>query len=246
MHVRALISGLWVGGIVLQGLLVVVLLARKGWKSFPIFASYASVSFASSVAGFLIYRHLNAYFYFFWIKESITVILGLAVVYEIFSHLFSLHTALRKLATNVFQIAVVVLIVLALSVIYWHSPAGLHGASTGVLAAEEAARILEVGLLLVLFLSTSAFGLHWKQSIFGIGIGLGIFTAVQLIGVTMRSQVGPAVADVISVTSILAFDISLLIWIGYMLVPERVATGEVPKTAQLEQWNQAIAELIHQ
>jgi hypothetical protein len=33
---------------------------------------------------------------------------------------------------------------------------------------------------------------------------------------------------------------------GYLLAPERAATAvEVPKQAQLEQWNQAVMELIN-
>ena len=45
---------------------------------------------------------------------------------------------------------------------------------------------------------------------------------------------------------IVAFDCSLLIWLGYLLAPpERQPTPlDVPK-AQLEQWNQAVMELIN-
>jgi hypothetical protein len=45
---------------------------------------------------------------------------------------------------------------------------------------------------------------------------------------------------------IAAFDCSLLIWLGYLLAPPERATStlNVPK-AQLEQWNQAVTELIN-
>ena len=44
---------------------------------------------------------------------------------------------------------------------------------------------------------------------------------------------------------LLAFNASLLIWLGYLLVPERAtSSAEIPKQDQLEQWNQAVMELI--
>jgi hypothetical protein len=39
----------------------------------------------------------------------------------------------------------------------------------------------------------------------------------------------------------------MFIWITYLLAPELAATpAEMPKHAQLEQWNRAIMELIYQ
>jgi hypothetical protein len=44
-----------------------------------------------------------------------------------------------------------------------------------------------------------------------------------------------------------SFDLSLLIWLGYLLAPERVTiASEVPQRGQLEQWNRAVKELIYQ
>jgi len=44
---------------------------------------------------------------------------------------------------------------------------------------------------------------------------------------------------------VISFSASLFIWLGYLLVPERATSGaEVPRRDQLEQWNQAVMELI--
>jgi hypothetical protein len=98
-----------------------------------------------------------------------------------------------------------------------------------------------------LFLFATVFGLHWRQHEFGISLGLGIFVAVELISVTMKSHVGPFGADTIGFIRVLTMDLSMLIWLGYILVPERVAVqAELPKREQLEQWNRAMMELINQ
>jgi hypothetical protein len=97
-----------------------------------------------------------------------------------------------------------------------------------------------------LFLFSSAFGLHWRQHVFGISLGLGIFVAVELLAMTMRVQLGVATAPAFDLLRMVSFNVSLLVWLGYLALPER-ATGraDVPQPAQLEQWNQAVVELIH-
>jgi hypothetical protein len=77
-------------------------------------------------------------------------------------------------------------------------------------------------------------------------LGLGIFVAVELFAVTMRVQFGVAITPTFNLLRMISFDASLLIWLGYIALPERVTgRADVPQPAQLEQWNQAVMELIH-
>jgi hypothetical protein len=244
MQLQPLIHDAWIGCIVLQVLLVLALLGKRSWQKYPVFFAYVFFSFAGTVALYGIRKHGLVYFYTYWICEAVGIVLGLTVVREIFTNLFSPHPALRKLATMVFRIAVAGLVLLAAIVLYARSGDAL-GISNAVLLAAEATRIVEVGAIMFLFLSTSAFGLHWRQSVFGIALGLGMYAAVELVTVTLMPHVSPMVAQGLSLIHILAFDFSLVIWLGYLLAPERVSSGaEVPKRAQLEQWNQAVMELI--
>jgi hypothetical protein len=97
-----------------------------------------------------------------------------------------------------------------------------------------------------LFLSSSAFGLHWRQNEFGIALGLGTCAAVELVNVTLMTHHGTAAEQIFSVVRSFSFIFSLLIWLGYLLFPERTSSsGQLPKKAQLEQWNQAVTELIN-
>jgi hypothetical protein len=111
--------------------------------------------------------------------------------------------------------------------------------------AAEAARIVELGVIMFLFLSSSAFGLHWRQNEFGIALGLGTCAAVELFNVTLMTHVSKEAAQIFNLVRSLSFNLSLLIWLGYLLVPERTtSSAEIPKQDQLEQWNQAVMELI--
>jgi hypothetical protein len=69
--------------------------------------------------------------------------------------------------------------------------------------------------------------------------------AVELITVSLVGHVRPSVVPIFNFVRVLSFGTSLLIWLGYLLVPERATSSvEIPKQDQLEQWNQAVMELI--
>jgi hypothetical protein len=245
MPFGSLIHDLSIASIALQFLLAATLLAKKAWHKFPMFTAYAFFTLFETAATFPGYRTGASYFYTFWICEAIGIVLGLAVVREIFTNIFAPHAALRKLAIIIFRVAVVALILLACGAIYEQS-GNARSIARVVMLATDATRIVELGLIMFLFLSSSAFGLHWRQNEFGIALGLGTCAAVELINVTLMTHLSPAAGQILSLVRSFSFNGSLLIWLGYLLVPERAtSSGELPKTAQLEQWNQAVTELIN-
>src|SRR5438270_7570359 len=247
MALRPFIHDAWFAATVLQILLVAVLLIRKTWTRFPIFTVYAAFNLFEAGVTYALSKNGMWYFYSYWICQAIATILGLAVVYEVFNALFSHHAALRKIAKWVFRGAVALLVLLGFIVVA--SQASVERTSIGsvVMVVAEATRIVEVGLLMFLFLFSSAFGLHWRAHVFGIALGLGIFVAVDLVNVTLRTHLATGrPADILSLARGGAFCISVVLWTMYLYQHERVIAGdEVPKTAQLEQWNQAVMELIN-
>jgi hypothetical protein len=98
-----------------------------------------------------------------------------------------------------------------------------------------------------LFLFSTAFGLHWRQCVFGMALGLGIFATVELVAITMQNYWGVAVTNSFSVVRSIAFNVSLVVWAGYLLAPEKESRpAEAAHHGQLEQWNQALTEFIYQ
>jgi hypothetical protein len=237
-------------GVWLQVLLAVVLLTKRAWQKYPVFVAYSFASLFASLGFFalqLLAASTYTVFYFYWGCEALTVLLGFGVVYEIFKLLLEPHAVLRRLAVVSFQCVLVVLIVLAAVTVYTRATGGKNPLVASVLVLEQGTRVIEVGLLMFLFIFSSAFGLHWRQQVFGIAVGLGVFTCTELAGVSIFTHFGPLALAAFSVARVLSFNMSLLIWIGYTLAPERLTTAvDLPKRAQLEQWNQAIMELIHQ
>jgi hypothetical protein len=236
-------------GTVLQFPLAAAVIGKRLWRNFPIFAAY---SVTNLIAAVVLYgtrkigpsSYLN--FYTYWVFEGIGVVLGFGVVYEVFRELLEPYAALRRIAVITFQCVLAGLVVLACIVAYAR-PSGMHPLLAAVEIPEEAARVVEVGLLVFLFGFARAFGLHWRQNIFGIALGLGVFTSVELGAVAMHTHMGQTAYQALNLARALSFNTSLLVWLGYILAPERVtSTAQLPQRAQLEQWNQAMMELIHQ
>jgi hypothetical protein len=244
MDLRSLTHSVWIIGIGVQLLLALVLVTKRIWQKYPTFSIYVFFSLFEAAVTYAVRGRPIVYFKIYWICEAIGVVLGLAVVREIFTNVFLPHPALRKLATMIFRVAVVALVILALGMIYVQSE-DARGVVKGVLLAAEAARLVEVGLIMFLFLSSSVFGLHWRQNVFGIALGLGMFAAVELINVTLIGHVSPTTVIAFHLARGISFCGSLLMWLGYLLAPERATSNaEIPKRAQLEQWNEAVMELI--
>jgi hypothetical protein len=247
-----LINNIWLAQLVCQAALGVVLVKKRVWREFPLFTAYSAWNLLDGLTKYVLYSYFfhqtaKLYFYLFWIGEGLSVILGIAIVYEVFRHLFSVHSALRKLAGFSFVATIAVLVAIGGSVFYGPAPVGLHHLGSATLLAEEAARILEVGLLMFLFLFAGAFGLHWRQPVFGISMGLGIFAAVELINMVLRSRLGADALNILNVVRMMTYNSSLVLWLVYLVAPERATNAAaMPSRTQLEQWNEAIGELIHQ
>lgn len=247
MSLKVLISQLWIAGMVLQALLAIVLLVKKAWRNFPIFTLYTIFGLVVGVSLYTLRLSRLSYLKVYWGVEMLGLLLGFGIFYEIFRTLLNSYPALRALARSIFLWSALGLMLLGCIVFYSQSSTDHNPLMSTMLVVEEATRTIEVGLLIFLFLFASAFGLHWRQYLFGVALGFGIFISVELVAVSMRLHFGSTALVAVNFTRIIAFNLSLLTWLGYLLIPEPTARNiDLPKLAQLEQWNQALMELIHQ
>ena len=241
-----LIYAFWIAGLILQPALALLLLAKKFWRKYPIFTVYTVLNSIGNILAFLLREASLSYFWFLQIFSWITAFIGFGIAYEIFSTIFSPHRALKRLATLVFAACAIILAGMGVSLIISEAPFRSSDLMKSVLVVGEAARLLEVGLIAVLFFFAKAFGLHWRHSTFGIAVGLGIFATVELVATTIQSEFGPAAINVLNVMRTGAFDVAVLTWLGYILAPEPSLNIALPERSQLEEWNRAVMEFIQQ
>lgn len=245
MNFVRLIHWLWITGIVSEAALVGVLVFKKIWRIFPIFTVFVFWDVGSSAVFFLT-AHQPSRYLFYILAESVSVSLALALTYEVFCHLFAAQSALRRLASVVVKAVAALLILFGIAVVALHGPFEKKSLADGIMVVEESCRVVEVGLIMFLCVFSGAFGLHWRRQVFGIVLGLGIPASLRLAVLAVRPH-SYVMIGVVNTVLMAAVILSVLIWIAYMLLPDRVASNsKVPDTSQLEQWNRAVMELIHQ
>jgi len=92
--------------------------------------------------------------------------------------------------------------------------------SYAIFASLRSLRVIQVGLLLILFLISRSVGLSWRSYTFGIALGYGIYAAVDLVLTAIRVEFGEGIWHMYSVISTSAFMTMLTTWLWYILQPQ--------------------------
>lgn len=246
MSTQQLIYALWLGDIGILTVITTVLIIRSLWKKFPFFSVYCALSCLTGAALYLLAGNiLSAHIY--WASQATLMFLEFAVTYEIFSRLFAQQDALRRLASNVLYWSLLAFLVLGAVALYAQPPVAGQRYVPALYVISEALRILEVGLLLTLLLFSRAFGIDWRQPVFGLALGMAVLATSDLAAITIRAHFGMDTVHIMNVVRGISFTTSLLVWLGYSLLPAQVTVyAGLPSKSHLEQWNQAVRKLNYQ
>jgi hypothetical protein len=252
--VRLLWHWLWFAQTGLNVILLVVLVVRRSYRNFPIFVSYVSwralesgmllwMNYSSSVSG-------NQYAIVFAAGRAIDAGLALAMVAEIFKQMMGPYPALRRSGIAVFRWVTIALLMLDVA-LAWLAPATGDGhVMSGFYILDRTVNTLLCGLLVLLFVFPRLVGLFWRSQAFGIALGLGILAAASLATSAIRSQVEPIartkLVDIMDVVTHATYLSSILIWITYLLAPQRAWPTIVsrPPDHNLETWNEELRRLL--
>jgi hypothetical protein len=241
---------LWIAPYALQGVLLVVMVRRRIYRQFPVFFAYTAFEVCQFVVLFAMDRSAavsaEAYAYAFGWALAVSTALRFGILREILAHLFRDYAAFGKFGRPIFRSATVVLLFAALALAVYTGGNNANGVMLAVHVADRTASILQCGLLMCLFLFSTYLGLSWRNHVFGIALGLGIFASVELIVSSMRAQFTlPYSADLLTMGT---YHGCVLLWIFYLWAPERRSQFDLralPNT-DLEIWNRELERLIHQ
>jgi hypothetical protein len=220
------ITGVWLAGLVLQIVLLALLVFRGAWRRFPVFTIYVLANILLNV-GVYVVRHLAGsaatyfYFYFYGLSKTLGLTLGLGAIFEVFSLLLTPYPTLKRPAMLACTCTVFMLVAVGAMLVYSQPSTDAAFLMLPFLKAEEAVRILQVGLVVFLCFFAGFFRLHWRQTEFGIALGMGIFAAIDLVAVGLGAYYGESAKIATSIMALLAFDAGLLVWLAYLL-PARV------------------------
>lgn len=106
--------------------------------------------------------------------------------------------------------------------------------------------MVQCGLLICLLLFSRFLGLSWRRPAFGIALGLGILTSVDLATSAIRVEfTSDGTRDFLNLLIAVASLVCVSIWIGYLRAPELEPTSvAVVPHDEVETWNRELQRLV--
>jgi hypothetical protein len=234
----------WLMGPALQVTLLACMVHRKLHTVFPRFFSY--ILFQTLKSGFLFvtYRYYDGgYFDAYWTGNAISVILAVTVMDEILHKLFSEYGGVQNLGSIIFRWACGLLLLLAIV----NAISGQEGSADRVVAAvltfDRSVRVMQCGLFCLLMVLCRFLRHCWRQRVFGIALGFGVFASIELILVSIAMRYGGSSATIVSLLKSGAYNAVTLLWIVY-LRQQSQSIPEIEVAPQLNVQNVVLANLI--
>ena len=233
----------WFASPALLPVLAVFMVRRRLHREFPVFFNYTIFQAFSHVAMFAAYRTSPViYAYSYWTFSVLGVAISFLVLREVFLNAFKPYEALCEFGKMLFQWSCLVLLLIA-AVTSFSTPAtGPERIITLLLNAERSVRVMQCGLLLFMALFSQHLGVTRRQYLFGIALGYGFYSSVDMIMIAAR-QVHWITGSTMNLLEPSAYVFSVCIWLGYTLAPA-AEPRKVEILPQSEKWNQALATAL--
>jgi hypothetical protein len=226
---------------------IVVAMFRNGSrKRFFMFWTYTIFQILLTGTLMVVYqRGQLEYFFVYWAGAAMSAFLGFAVIYECFSEAMQPYDTLRDLGRLLFRWAAIVMGIVGF-VFVLSTPSGTEHTLfvQNILIVERAVRIIQCGMLLLLYLFSHHVGITWRNQLFGVILGFGVYASLNLLMYSLRSRLGEDWNTSASVMNSLCYLMTTGIWAGYMLAP--AAERNLVRSASpliLERWNTELAAI---
>ena len=234
----------WIVGPVLQIALIVLMVRRKLHSVFPRFFSYIVFQILKSGILFLIYRydHEN-YFDAYWSGNAISVLLAVTVMDEILHSLLKQYGGIQNLTSIIFRWSCGLLLLLSIVNAVSSQQTSADRVVSAVLAFERSVRVMQCGLFFLLMILCRFLRNCWKQHVFGIALGFGIFASIELMLVSFVMHFGEAPVAVLSLVKSAAYNGVTLLWI-MALLRQTESILEIEVVPQFSALNESLAGSI--
>lgn len=245
-RIKILYYALWIAHPVFQMGLAGLLVQRGLQRKYRFFFGYIITQLATFAVVFPAYWFRNNYavcFYLYWCCNAISVAFGFGVIHEVFVDVFRFFHTLRDLGTVLFKWAGLVMLLVAAVVSVSTNSSEMPPWMQAIMTAQRCVRMVQVGMVLFLLFFARYLGVSRRQQSFGVALGFGWFAVVEL--VLIASWVGNHLGNPwMSIVNMGAYNISLLVWIGYVAVksPARDASTSLLQT---QRWEQSLSDIHH-
>lgn len=211
----------WLAGPAGQITLIILMLRSGAHRTFPRFFSYVLFQLIKTCFLFITYRYFGGYFsenYFdaYWTGNAVSVLLAVAVMDEVLQHLFVEYGGIQTLASTIFRWSCGLLVLVSIAGAISSYEGSGDRIAAAILGFERSLRLMQCGLFLLILLLCRTLRHCWKQPVFGIALGFGMFASIELILITIATIYGNSRAEMLSLTKSLAYNGVTLLWIAYL------------------------------
>jgi hypothetical protein len=229
----------WVAGPVLETVLLACMVHRKLHRVFPRFFSYIIFQVLKSGILFLTYRYYEeAYFDAYWTGSAISVILAVTVMDEILQHVFRDYGGAQNLGAVIFRWACGLLLVLAIVTAVTGQGGSADRVVAVVLTFDRSIRVMQCGLFCLLMILCRLLKNCWRQQVFGIALGFGLFASMEMILVSLAMSYGGKAGPTLSLVKSAAYNVVTILWIGYL----RQQAQSIPAVEMVPRLEVALAD----
>ena len=223
------------------------MLRRKLHRTFPVFFAYI----VFQVISFSVLFPLNTwgsyenwyetYFYPYWACSATNLVLGFMIIHEIFLDVFRPYHTLKDLGSVMFKWAALVMLLVAFVVAASNSGQRMEPVLQAITTIQRCVRVAQCGLVLFLIVFSRYLGVSWRQQSFGIALGLGGAAAMEL-GTLALYAGGPMSQVTVHVLNLVAYNLAILVWFGYVL---RESPARMPETSLFapNRWERSLSDL---
>ncbi len=245
---------LWVAPKALLGFTLAVILRRGLQKKFPLFFTYVLFELFHFLAMIAAYvpavfdpaHYLNVYRWVMVWSLGVSSLLSLGVIYELVKEMILSRSTLAQTLRPVLRWCAGVVLLLTAIASGRLAVTGLEGVMNAFQVLDFASSVLQVGLLAVLLLFSRVLLVSWRNFSVGIAVGFGILGCVELAAAALLPAFGPRGYAAIDVARLTAFHVCVLIWLCYLIFPEREPrfTGRLLQKSELELWDQELQRMV--
>jgi hypothetical protein len=241
---------LWILPHALLGVLAVVSYKRRLYREFPCFFIYVCYEIAEFFFLFALRSASSVtdeqYRYAYYATLALSVVLRFGVIEEVFRDLLRETPTLK--VTGRRSLRVVQGLLLATGVLLAIYAPGNSSVRfiAGVSVLNRGLAMVQSGLLLFLLFFCGFLGLSWRRPVFGIALGLGVISSVDLAIFAVRAEFSNSMwLPYIDLLRTGTYLLCVALWIGYVLAPEpKPALSTIISDEELKTWNKEFQHLL--
>lgn len=242
---------LWISPHVLLAVVAVFMYKRGLHRDFPFFWLYTlyetgefallyALNFIPSITG-------QQYTYAYLVTLVISIALRFGIIREISDDLFRERQFLRDAARGSLRWTKALLVLIGFACAIYAPGDDSVRLIGGLDVINRGVAIVQCGLLIFLMCFSRLLGLSWRVFAFGIALGIGVLSGVDIATYAIRAQIaGEEWARTLNLLTTATYLICSLIWLGYILAPERKRSLVVNVSGEeVDSWNRELRRWLN-